>query len=152
MVSNSPEVQLIEVAPSTSFGLSYTTFSFDEVTVKSSPMLSVDDAVTIAVKITNTGSVVGSEVVQIYVTLPKGHLTHPQNQLRAFQKVKDLAPGSMAEVELVLDKYAVSYWDDVIGRWRADRGEYVVKVGGSSDKIEREARFEVGRALEWTGL
>ncbi|KAG9012138.1 hypothetical protein FRB94_011835 [Tulasnella sp. JGI-2019a] len=137
------------------FGLSYTTFSYDEVSVTSKPMESVSDFIKVTVKITNIGSVVGSEVVQLYITLPKGHLTHPEKQLRAFKKVKDLGPGMSAEVELVLDKYAVSYWDDVpAGQslWRADQGTYVVRVGGSSDKLVREAKFEVGRAFEWSGL
>lgn len=118
-------------------------------------MESADDFVKVTVKITNTGSIVGSEVVQLYITLPKGHLTHPEKQLRAFRKVKDLGPGMTAEVELVLDKYAVSYWDDVAAgeaSWRADKGTYVVRVGGSSDKLVKEATFEVGRAFEWIGL
>lgn len=115
-------------------------------------MQSVKDTVTVTVKLTNTGTFVGSEVVQVYVTLPKGHLTHAPNQLRAFRKVKDLGPGMTAEIDLVLDKYAVSYWDDVVGAWKADRGTYIVRVGGSSDKLVKEVSFEVGRALEWNGL
>lgn len=94
----------------------------------------------------------GSEVVQLYISLPTGHLTHPSSQLRAFHKVKELAPGKSQAVKMVLDKYAFSYWHDGIHRWMADKGTYIVRVGASSDKMEREASFEIGTAFEWSGL
>ncbi|KAG9046686.1 hypothetical protein FS837_003839 [Tulasnella sp. UAMH 9824] len=133
------------------YGLSYTTFKYGEVKV-SAPSSSNDFSVTVTVSVTNTGSVAGSEAVQVYVSLPKGHLSHPQQQLKAFKKVKDLAPGKIEEVQLALDKYAVSYWDDIIHRWRADKGTYTVRVGRSADKVESEATFDVEKAFEWSGL
>ncbi|KAG9046685.1 hypothetical protein FS837_003838 [Tulasnella sp. UAMH 9824] len=133
------------------YGLSYTTFKYGEAKV-SAPSSSNDFSVTVTVSVSNTGSVTGSEAVQVYVSLPKGQLTHPQQQLKAFKKVKNLAPGKTEEVQFTLDKYAVSYWDETLHRWRADKGTYTVRVGRSADELESEVAFEVEKAFEWSGL
>lgn len=106
-------------------------------------------SVTLSVSVTNTGSVIGSEVVQVYVSLPKGGLANPDRQLRAFHKVKDLAPGKAHDVSITLDKYAVSYWDDLVHKWKADKGAYTVYVGSPS---ESTATFELQKSFEWSGL
>ncbi|KAG8943855.1 hypothetical protein FRC04_002478 [Tulasnella sp. 424] len=144
--------QLRNIAPLFPFGygLSYTTFKYGEAKVSASS--SGDFSATVTVSVTNTGSVAGSEAVQVYVSLPRGQLSHPQQQLKAFKKVKDLAPGKTEEVQFTLDKYAVSYWDDIIHRWRADKGTYTVRVGRSAVELESEATFEVEKAFEWNGL
>ncbi|KAG8903492.1 hypothetical protein FRC01_009180 [Tulasnella sp. 417] len=133
------------------YGLSYTSFEYGEAKV-SVPSSSNDFSITVTVSVTNTGSVAGSEAVQVYVSLPKGQLTHPPQQLKAFKKVKNLAPGKTEEVQFTLDKYAVSYWDDIIHRWRADKGTYTVLVGRSAAEVERETTFEVEKSFEWNGL
>ncbi|KAG8897103.1 hypothetical protein FRB99_008457 [Tulasnella sp. 403] len=133
------------------YGLSYTTFSYGQASI-SVPTPGPDFSVTATVPVTNTGKRVGSEAVQLYVSLPQGYLSHPLAQLRAFHKVKDLAPGATEEVKLVLDKYAVSYWDDVVNCWRADKGTYTVRIGGSSDNTPAEATFVLERSFEWSGL
>ena len=111
--------------------------------------------VTASVKITNTGSVTGTEVVQLYVSYPTtSELTHPPLMLKAFAKVKDLAPGNSEVVKLSLDKYAVSYWEDRISRWVIDDGVYVVRVGRSSalEALSLSAEFKVEKRLEWSGV
>lgn len=106
-----------------------------------------------SVVVRNTGSLPGSEVVQLYVTLPKtSHLTHPPLQLKAFTKVRDLAPGVSQKVDLTLNKYATSYWDENLDRWIVERGEYAVGVGTSSDKLDLKASFFVEKGFEWNGL
>ena len=104
---------------------------------------------------TNTGSVIGSEAVQLYVTLPAvAECTHPPLQLKAFEKVRDLQAGASTEVTLKLDKYAVSYWDEKYSTWNVDKGVYTVRVGGSSAKesLALSARFKVPKAFTWNGL
>ncbi|KAF9007700.1 hypothetical protein BDZ89DRAFT_1168451 [Hymenopellis radicata] len=87
-----------------------------------------DVSFTASLNVTNTGSVKGSEVVQVYMSLPKtSHLTHPPLQLRGFAKVRGLEPGKTDKVTVRLDKYAVSYWDDKIECWVVEKGEYEVK-------------------------
>ncbi|KZO92455.1 glycoside hydrolase family 3 protein [Calocera viscosa TUFC12733] len=134
------------------FGLSYTTFKYSDLQISRPSTTGVDFTVSVELTIANTGSVTGSEVVQLYITLPAGPLTHPVRALKAFTKVRDLAPGKEAKVTLQLDKYTVSYFDDRIGKWRADVGEYGVLVGPSSDSIALKATFALDRGFTWSGL
>lgn len=103
--------------------------------------------------VTNVGSVTGSEVVQLYVSMPKtSDVTHPPRLLRAFGKAKDIAPGASARVVLSLDRLAVSYWEERISRWVIERGEYGLSVGPSSDVLPLKTTFVVNKQLEWNGL
>lgn len=107
----------------------------------------------LSVAVTNTGSVCGSEVVQAYITLPATSLlTHPKYQLRAFAKVRDITPGETRKVELSLDKYAVSYWDDSRDCWVAERGKYAVSVGTASNDLPLRDTFYLKKEFTWTGL
>ncbi|KAL0580048.1 hypothetical protein V5O48_001983 [Marasmius crinis-equi] len=159
------------------FGLSYTTFSVSDLQL-SKPVTkpaSKEFSLKASVSVTNTGSLAGSEVVQFYVALPqpfsKGtnntEFPHPLLQLRAFAKVKDLAPGKTQKVEVNFDKYAVSYWDNNAPRFKTGRaryegvwvvpeGEFVVKVGTSSrlEDLVLEGKFAIEKksGFEWNGL
>ncbi|EIW60730.1 glycoside hydrolase family 3 protein [Trametes versicolor FP-101664 SS1] len=136
------------------FGLSYTTFAFSDLKVASSVQSGAADhfAVQVELTVTNTGSRAGSEVVQLYVSLPDIGLTTPRLQLRAFAKARDLAPGESKRVVLGLDKYAVSYWDTTGQQWKAPKGTYGVHVGKSSEDIVLESEFQVEKEFTWVGL
>lgn len=66
--------------------------------------------------------------------------------------MRNLNPGKSKNVSVVLDKYAVSYWEEGIERWRAEVGEYVVSVGASSVDVRLVGKFEIEREFEWRGL
>lgn len=102
--------------------------------------------------VTNDGAVSGSEVVQVYVSLPEINLTTPRLQLRGFAKARNVAPGASARVSVTLDKYAVSYWDVVVDAWRAVAGTYRVYVGKSSAEMELEGSFVLEKGFTWKGL
>ncbi|KAI6125064.1 glycoside hydrolase family 3 protein [Pisolithus croceorrhizus] len=143
------------IAPLFAFGhgLSYTTFSYSDLKLSEPIITDGDFSLTASLTLTNTGNVSGTEIVQLYVSMPPtSHLTHPKLILRAFSKVKDLAPQKCQTVTLSLDKYAVSYWDDVISRWVIGGGEYGVSVGSSSESLPLKATFVVSKGLEWNGL
>jgi beta-glucosidase len=112
----------------------------------------------VSLSVTNTGTVTGSEVVQVYVTLPPGGPTTPKYQLRAFKKVKKVKPGDTREVNVVLDKYALSFWDVTAaegkktGVWRAREGLYRIAVGSSSVHHHLSGEFEVKHSFVWEGL
>ncbi|KAI0340159.1 putative beta-glucosidase from glycoside hydrolase family GH3 [Trametopsis cervina] len=133
-------------------GLSYTDFDFSN--LKLSPVSSHDASFSLDASVTvkNIGSVAGSEVVQLYITIPEIGLSTPKLQLRGFAKAKDLAPGASAAVSIHLDKYAVSYWDAVQDAWKAQAGTYEVLVGKSSDNIVLKSEFELKEDFSWTGL
>lgn len=105
------------------------------------------------VTVTNTGNLAGSEVVQLYVSMPAtSDVTHPPLLLRAFRKAKDLKPGQSEKVTLTLDKYAVSFWEERIERWVVEKGVYGVKVGSSSDELPLVGSFVLKKGFEWNGL
>ncbi|CAL1703814.1 unnamed protein product [Somion occarium] len=133
-------------------GLSYTTFSFSDLSVSEPSSYDANLTVSVSLAVNNTGLVEGSEVVQVYVSLPDIGLITPRLQLRGFAKVKGLQPGLSQTVTITLHKYAVSYWDEVKHMWRAKVGEYGVSVGQSSDKILLKGSFELKEAFEWSGL
>ncbi|KAH9951408.1 glycoside hydrolase superfamily [Amylocystis lapponica] len=134
------------------YGLSYTTFEFSGLTLSGprghGPAFELDVSVTVK----NTGTVTGSEVVQLYVTLPDVGLTTPKLQLRGFSKARNLAPGSSEKVVIRLDKYAVSFWDTVEDAWSARAGTYTIAIGKSSAEIVLEQSFELKEDFAWNGL
>ncbi|TFY57890.1 hypothetical protein EVJ58_g6745 [Rhodofomes roseus] len=137
------------------YGLSYTTFRYSALSLSKPSVSNGDFNLTAKVTIQNTGAVIGSDVVQLYITLPStSELTHAPVMLKAFKKVKDLAPGTSETVTLTLDKYAVSYWEERIARWVVEDGEYLVRVGRSSapEDLTLAATFAIEKGFEWSGL
>jgi len=134
------------------FGLSYTTFKYSNLHILKPSFDAGDFTASVTLTVTNTGSVTGSEAVQLYISLPAGQLTHPVRALKAFTKIRDLEAGKESKVTLSLDKYAVSYFDDRIGKWRADKGAYGVGVGPSSDHIALSGILPLNKGFTWSGL
>jgi beta-glucosidase len=114
--------------------------------------VSAEGALTARVKVVNTGSVQGSAVVQLYVSLPDDDITHPALQLRGFMKAKNLAPGQSTTIEIKLDKLAFAYWDEPKSQWKVLKGEYVVKVGQSSEDLPLESKVKVEKQIVWKGI
>jgi beta-glucosidase len=100
------------------------------------------------VGITNVGSVPGSETVQIYVRDEKSRLPRPEKELVAFEKVK-LDVGETKHLRVVLDKYAVGFFDTKVGRWVAEVGAFRVLVGASAGDIKWETKFDVDEEFGW---
>ncbi|TFK64154.1 glycoside hydrolase family 3 protein [Pluteus cervinus] len=135
------------------FGLSYTTFSLSDLQLSQPTIANGDLSLDATLSITNTGSVSGSQVIQLYVSLPTtSNLTHPPIQLRAFTKVRDLQAGQTEKVSLSLDKYAVSYWEERFQAWAVEKGVYAVQVGTSSADLPLKATFEIVKGFEWQGI
>ncbi|THH05144.1 hypothetical protein EW145_g5010 [Phellinidium pouzarii] len=140
-------------------GLSYSTFEYSNLSVTKAKGLITgsgkDLSVSVSLVLTNTSSVAGSETVQVYVSYPMtSELTQVPLALKAFKKVKSIQPGETRTVEITLDKYAVSYWEDRISAWTIDHGEYGVLVGPASDKLPLKASLVLEKAdvFEWNGL
>lgn len=112
------------------YGLSYTTFQFSNLSVPAT----AESGATIPVSfdVTNTGSVKGAEVAQVYVSDPSAKVDRPERELKGFAKVR-LAAGEKKHVTLELDARAFSFWDEGAHQWRIDPGKFVVRVGDSSD-------------------
>jgi beta-glucosidase len=118
------------------FGLSYTTFSFANIQAPSTAKSG--DPVTVTFDVTNTGSVAGADVAQLYVSDPSAKAKRPERELKGFEKVR-LSPGETKHVSLTLDARAFSYWDEGGKRWTIDSGKFVVRVGDSSENTPLSA-------------
>lgn len=132
-------------------GLSYTTFDIDELVV-TNPSGS-DMNFVARVHVQNTGGRVGSEVVQIYVTpSSESKASHPVRSLRGYGKTHDLAPGESVEVEVKLDKLALSMWDAPHNCWKIEKGTYTVIVGRSAENVLLSQQIQVTKEQFWNGL
>ena len=118
------------------FGLSYTTFSFSKLQVAESA--EAGSTVPVSFDVTNTGSVAGAEVAQLYVSDPSAKATRPERELKGFEKVQ-LAAGETKHVTLDLDARAFSYWDEAAHKWTIDPGKFVIRVGDSSESTPLHA-------------
>ncbi|MBB5895862.1 discoidin domain-containing protein [Kutzneria kofuensis] len=109
------------------FGLSYTSFSFSNLSVGAL----VNGRSTVTATVTNTGSRAGTEVAQLYVGDP-GSAGEPPHQLKGFQRVT-LNPGASATVTFTLTARDLASWTS--NGWVAGAGNYQVLVGDSSRSL-----------------
>jgi beta-glucosidase len=112
------------------FGLSYTTFSFSDIHVSPSGYDGTQP-VNVTFTVTNTGSMAGAEVAQLYVGEKNAPVPRPVRELKGFQKVL-LKPGQSKKVTLPLDQRSFAYWNTTIEKWDAPKDTYNVWVGSSS--------------------
>jgi beta-glucosidase len=110
------------------YGLSYTTFEFSNLNI------SKHNGVTVSVDVTNTGSMAGKTVVQVYVHDPESALKRPLKELKGFAKVA-LEPGETKTVTLELDQRAFAYYHPVYKDWVVESGVFDILVGASSVDI-----------------
>lgn len=114
------------------FGLSYTQFSYSDLVV--SPPKNGDSHVEVRFRISNTGSVAGQEVAQLYVRDLHSGEPRPYKELKGFRKVH-LAPGEHITVPFELPCSAFAYWSTAINNWLVEPGEFEILVGSSSRDI-----------------
>ncbi|KAK6910594.1 hypothetical protein I203_104626 [Kwoniella mangroviensis CBS 8507] len=139
-------------------GLSYTTFEYDNLKITNQPPKNAkadEWKLEVQVDVKNTGNIPGSHSVHVYTCPPKEtetSLKHPKQTLQAFKKVSDLKPGETVTVKVILDKYAISHWDEGYNSFRAELGEWYVKIGKDAETMIGEAKFVIEQEIEWTGL
>lgn len=91
------------------YGLSYTTFEYGAVQL-SATQVKKDDTMTIEFDLTNTGSVAGTEVVQLYVQDIVGSVTRPVKELKRFERIT-LQPGEKQRVKFTLPIEELAFWN-----------------------------------------
>lgn len=122
-------------------GLSYTTFKYSGIEISNREM-SLNDCLTIKVRVKNVGQRSGKETVQLYIHDKKCSLPRPEKELKGFAKV-NLEPGEEQTVTFKVDKEALSFYDDRKGSWIAEPGIFEALVGTSSDDIRVSAKFKL---------
>ncbi|KAL3492245.1 hypothetical protein BJX62DRAFT_224726 [Aspergillus germanicus] len=115
-------------------GLSYTTFAVSPEVSVSPHTFAPGNPPAATVRIKNTGKIPGAQVLQLYVAAPNSPTARPQKELQGFEKVF-LQAGEERIVDIKLDKYATSFWDEIEEMWKSEAGVYEVLVGTSSDDI-----------------
>jgi beta-glucosidase len=112
------------------FGLSYTTFSITNLKV-AAPQVKVGSSVVVTADVTNTGSVVGDEVVQLYIHQQAGSDSRPMRELKGFERLT-LKPGETKAVTFQLGPAELTYWSTNAGKWVQDAEAFDVWVGSDS--------------------
>lgn len=120
-------------------GLSYTAFEYGDAKASSKNMRKT---LRITVPVTNTGSVAGAEVVQLYISDKESSVDRPVKELKGFEKVW-LEPGQTKTVEFVIDREALSFYDEVSGAWVAEEGEFEALVCAASDDVRSKVSFSL---------
>ncbi|GFZ49824.1 hypothetical protein JCM24511_07227 [Saitozyma sp. JCM 24511] len=140
-------------------GLSYTSFEYEDLKIASVASDIGPNAdhwkLTVQVAVKNTGAIAGDHSVHFYTAPPpetSTGLLHPEHTLQAFTKTYNLKPGEKRTVEVTMDKYAISHWDEQWQAWRAEPGEWVVKVGRDAQTMAGHAAFTVKEGFEWLGI
>jgi beta-glucosidase len=122
------------------FGLSYTSFRFDDLTSDAIP--GKPEAV-VRFRVTNTGKRAGGEVAQLYLTYPPiTEGDEPPRQLRGFQKVL-LQPGESRTIEMKLNARTFSFWSVKAHNWQVVPGEFKLFVGDSSTDLPLSGAIEI---------
>ena len=107
------------------YGMSYTMFAYSDMAA---------DEQGVSLTVTNTGSVAGTEIVQLYVAKKNSELFRPAKELKGFARVT-LAPGEKQRITITLDDKAFRFWNVKSNRWEIEGGEYELLVGASVEDI-----------------
>jgi beta-glucosidase len=118
------------------YGLSYTTFEYGSATLAATEFTQADTLV-VTVPVTNTGSRLGAEVVQLYVGDDEAPVVRPVKELKAFRKVT-LAPGETQDVTLRVAAADLAYYDDLSACWRAEPGTFTLYVAAAANDVRQQ--------------
>ncbi len=123
----------IPVAFPFGFGLSYTTFAYSNAKVSAS-RITDGEGVVVTVDVTNTGTVAGKEIVQLYVHDQQSSLIRPAKELKGFAKV-ELQPGETKNVRIALDSRAFAFYHPAYSQWISESGDFDLLVAASAQDI-----------------
>ncbi len=118
------------------YGLSYTTFKLSDAKVST-----MDGLPVIKATLSNTGTVAGSQVVQLYVNDAKSSVVRPVKELKGFVKVA-LQPGESQEITWHLSARDLAFYDITSNNWKAEPGRFNLHLGFSSQEIKVSLPFD----------
>ncbi len=124
------------------YGLSYTEFRLG------SPTVEVSGAqVTVHVTVENTGTAAGRQVVQVYLSKPAGKLDEPWQELCAFAKTRELAPGETENLICTFALPEMAAYDDQTASYLLEAGDYLVRIGISSADTSPAAVLHLSKTI-----
>lgn len=114
-------------------GLSYTTFSYDNLRVDKTRFMATD-TITVSVDVSNTGKRVGKESVLFFVSDLVATITPDVRRLCAFDKV-EIKPGETRTVTVQIPASRLAFVGNDM-RWRLEKGDFVLKVGSQFVELQ----------------
>lgn len=115
------------------FGLSYTTFEYGKPIINS-PTMKKDGSITVSIKVKNTGTIGGHEVVQMYIRDKVASISRPVKELKGFKKIY-LDPGEQQEVTFTITPDLLMFYNDHLD-YVLEPGEFEVMVGTNSRDVQ----------------
>ena len=110
------------------YGLSYTNFD-----IKTTKAEADKTKITVTVKVKNTGSCSGKEVVQLYIQKPESFIGKAKRELCGFAKTSLLEPNEECEVKITFDMNLIYSYDEAACAYIIEKGDYTLFVGNSID-------------------
>jgi beta-glucosidase len=124
------------------YGLSYTTFSYSNLTISSIEMKR-DGKVTVSVDVHNSGARTGDDVVQLYVAHVNSKVERPIEELKGFKRIT-LRVGETTTIHFTLKADALAYWNVARGSFEVEPGQLNVMIGSSSADIKLKQILDIG--------
>lgn len=113
------------------YGLSYSNFQYEIVNASNSKSI-----INIKVKVKNISQYPGKEVLQAYISKPSNKINCPSIELCAFTKTHELNFNQEEIIDLNFDLSENGVYDEKNSSFILEKGNYIIKVGNSSDNIE----------------
>ncbi|MFA1563148.1 beta-glucosidase [Aliivibrio fischeri] len=123
------------------FGLSYTEFQYDNLSLSSDTMKE-GDTLSLRFDITNTGDRYGKEIPQIYISAPAGNYAREKYALKAFDKI-GLEARETKTITITLPWREFCYFNPKKNAWKAESGSHVISVGKSSRDLVLTATVQL---------
>ena len=123
------------------YGRSYTEFAYSNMRVSANRLMK-KDALTVSVDVKNTGSIAGSEVVEVFVEAPETTLYKAVRELKGFTKLY-LEPGETKTAEVLIRASDLRFFNAVECRWQLESGEYLIEVCKDSRTVIAKASVSV---------
>ena len=121
------------------FGLSYTTFAYENMSVSEA-----NGVYTVKVDVKNTGKVAGRNVVELFVAAPNSKkLNKPEKELRNYAKTRLLQPGETEAVVMTVKTEDLASFNENASAWKTDAGTYSFLICSSASDVEAKATAKV---------
>ena len=121
------------------FGLSYTTFAYNNMSVSET-----DGVFTVKVDVKNTGARAGRNVVELFVAAPNSKkMNKPEKELRNYAKTKLLQPGEEETVTMTVKTSDLASFNEKASAWKTDAGVYTFMICSSANTVESKATAKV---------
>lgn len=121
-------------------GLSYTTFKYGKPVLSSNRMSSQQGSISVTLPVTNTGSMTGKEIVQLYIGDDQCSVDRPGKELKGFRKI-ELQPGETKTVTFEITGDDLRFFDEVSGQWRVEPGRFTAYLCASETDVRQKVSF-----------